>query len=110
MVIHDDPLPDDVTASHHHVAAVPANPEAAHLAAAQDGGGFGRRYLGAVLPNHRPGGRKRQPSERYMASAAEWLMAWDTSAMMKLWRREAVSSASTAEWLRAWDTGRVEAL
>ena len=25
-------------------------------------------------------------------------------AVMKLWRREVVSSASTAEWLRAWDT------
>ena len=25
-------------------------------------------------------------------------------AVMKLWRREVVSSASMAEWLRAWDT------
>ena len=38
------------------------------------------------------------------ASTAEWLRAWDTWAMMKLWRREVVSSASMAEWLRAWDT------
>ena len=38
------------------------------------------------------------------ASVAEWLRAWDTSAMMKLRRREVVSSASMAEWLRAWDT------
>ena len=38
------------------------------------------------------------------ASMAEWLKAWDTLAMMKLWRREVVSSASMAEWLRAWDT------
>ena len=28
----------------------------------------------------------------------------DTLAMMKLWRREVMSSASMAEWLRAWDT------
>ena len=32
---------------------------------------------------------------------AEWLRAWDTSAMMKLGRREVVSSASMAEWLKA---------
>ena len=38
------------------------------------------------------------------ASMAEWLRAWDTSAVMKLCRREVVSSASMAEWLRAWDT------
>ena len=42
---------------------------------------------------------------------AEWLRAWDTLAMMKLWRREVVSSASRAEWLRAWDTlGHDEAM
>ena len=35
---------------------------------------------------------------------AEWLRAWDTLAMMKLRRREVVSSASMAEWLWAWDT------
>ena len=35
---------------------------------------------------------------------AEWLGARDTLAMMKLWRREVVSSASMAEWLRVWDT------
>ena len=35
---------------------------------------------------------------------AEWLRAWDTLVMMKLRRREVVSSASMAEWLRAWDT------
>ena len=40
----------------------------------------------------------------FIASMAEWLRAWDTSAMMQLWRREVVSSASMAEWLRAWDT------
>ena len=27
-----------------------------------------------------------------MASMVEWLRAWDTLAMMKLWRREVVSS------------------
>ena len=31
--------------------------------------------------------------------------------MMKLWRREVVSSASMAEWFRAWDTlGHDEAM
>ena len=29
---------------------------------------------------------------RATASMAEWLRAWDTLAMMKLWRREVVSS------------------
>ena len=38
------------------------------------------------------------------AFISEWLRAWDTLAMMKLWRREVVSAASMAEWLRAWDT------
>ena len=35
---------------------------------------------------------------------AEWLRAWDILAMLKLWRRDVVSSASMAEWLRAWGT------
>ena len=34
-------------------------------------------------------------------SVAEWLRALDTLATMKLWRRAVVSSASMAEWLRA---------
>ena len=36
----------------------------------------------------------------------EWLRAWNTFAIMKLWRREVASSASTADWLRV--TGHVK--
>ena len=35
---------------------------------------------------------------------AEWLRAWGTLTVLKLWRREVVSLASMAEWLRAWGT------
>ena len=37
-------------------------------------------------------------------SVAGWLRAWGSLAMMKLCRREVVSSASMAEWERAWGT------
>ena len=36
--------------------------------------------------------RKKNNEPSRVAHMAEWLRAWDTLAMMKLWRREVVSS------------------
>ena len=44
----------------------------------------------SVVPSGQGQGRGR--ARQLTASMAEWLRAWDTLAMMKLWRREVVSS------------------
>ena len=61
--------------------------------------------MGGDKPVSRPCEVRTLPKRlNAVESMAERLRAWDTLAMVKLWRREVVSSASMAEWLRAWDT------